>query len=628
MNRKIRGLIALMMILTLLIPAGLGRTSEVSASSSTGPGMAAHALTAYYQNWKYVYGGSSAGAVDCSGLIYSYNHVGGQRTNLMGASPQKGPISTLPRIHGLGLFSPGHVGVYVGGGMAVDARNYRYNVMYQSVGSYHWTNWFKIAGVSYPDTGFVKINGQTFYYENGQYVVNVTKTINGNTYTFGADGVLQGNPPSDSEYQDVTYSSTANSSSSASSGSSSNKASTPKVQQPTETVLKEGTTSSDVLKMKKRLTELGYYDAELTTYFGKYTGEKLKLFQEDAGLEATGIADKKTLDALYASDAPKFEPVFSVGSTDDEILKLEARLKELSYFYDEPTTYYNNDTALAVSDFQAAAGLEVTGESDGDMREALYAEDAPVNPEAGTMKLGIVGPCIVELRNRLIELRYMFDEATDTFDEATEIAVKAYQTASGMEATGKLSKEDVEALFADTAVKAPEFDCLKLGYVGSDVKELQEKLRALGYFEDEASAVFDETTETAVKAFQTDVEKEPTGMATPDVISAIDSKIEINNRMADTMKTVEKIKELSFTNHQVEEQSTSRSYAAANATDGLDDGKAGTGNDIVWLVIVGISVSGGTVILFLMKKNPYFIKNLVDRIRRNEKLAMAHKTKK
>ena len=72
MNRKIRGLLALLMVLTLLIPAGLGRTSEVSAASSTGPGMTAHALTAYYQKWKYVYGGSSAGAVDCSGLIYSY----------------------------------------------------------------------------------------------------------------------------------------------------------------------------------------------------------------------------------------------------------------------------------------------------------------------------------------------------------------------------------------------------------------------------------------------------------------------------------------------------------------------------------------------------------------------------
>ena len=54
MSRKVRGLLALIMVLTLLIPAGLGKMDSAIAASSTGPGMAAHALTAYYQNWKYV----------------------------------------------------------------------------------------------------------------------------------------------------------------------------------------------------------------------------------------------------------------------------------------------------------------------------------------------------------------------------------------------------------------------------------------------------------------------------------------------------------------------------------------------------------------------------------------------
>ena len=58
-----------------------------------------------------------------------------------------------------------------------------------------WTNWFKIAGVQYPENGFVKIDGKTYYYEGGQYVVSVTKNIGGVDYTFGADGALQGNPP-------------------------------------------------------------------------------------------------------------------------------------------------------------------------------------------------------------------------------------------------------------------------------------------------------------------------------------------------------------------------------------------------------------------------------------------------
>ena len=45
MSRKVRGLLALIMVLTLLIPAGLGKMDSAIAASSTGPGMAAHALT-------------------------------------------------------------------------------------------------------------------------------------------------------------------------------------------------------------------------------------------------------------------------------------------------------------------------------------------------------------------------------------------------------------------------------------------------------------------------------------------------------------------------------------------------------------------------------------------------------
>ena len=61
-------------------------------------------------------------------MIYSYYGVGGIRSDMMAMSPQTGSIGTLPEIPGLGLYMPGHVGVYVGGGMCVDARDYGYGV--------------------------------------------------------------------------------------------------------------------------------------------------------------------------------------------------------------------------------------------------------------------------------------------------------------------------------------------------------------------------------------------------------------------------------------------------------------------------------------------------------------------
>ena len=70
--------------------------------------------------------------------------------------------------------------------------------------------------------------------------------------------------------------------------------------------LQPGEESKDVMKMQKRLTALGYMNAESCTgYYGDFTKKRLKQFQKKAGLQQTGIADEATLERLYADDAPK-----------------------------------------------------------------------------------------------------------------------------------------------------------------------------------------------------------------------------------------------------------------------------------------------------------------------------------
>ena len=80
-----------------------------------------HALAAYSNGWLYRYGASgqtSGGRVysDCSGLIYSYSGTARSSGMQISSAAESGSFSSLPRIHGLGLWQPGHVGVYVGGG--------------------------------------------------------------------------------------------------------------------------------------------------------------------------------------------------------------------------------------------------------------------------------------------------------------------------------------------------------------------------------------------------------------------------------------------------------------------------------------------------------------------------------
>jgi hypothetical protein len=187
-----------------------------AVETKTGVGLSEHAMKAYREGWQYHYGRygqyiNGVRSTDCSGLIKSYLWwwgdaydpvpnlipVAGSSRTMLASATEKGTInlsdpSSLPRIHGLILYSPGHVGVYVGSNKAVDNRCSGVNIKYEDVigGRYHWTQWFKLPQITYPETGFVTFDGKQFYYENGQYVVSTSRTIDGVTYTFDDSGVL------------------------------------------------------------------------------------------------------------------------------------------------------------------------------------------------------------------------------------------------------------------------------------------------------------------------------------------------------------------------------------------------------------------------------------------------------
>mgnify|MGYP000715430422 CR=1 FL=1 len=111
---RMKRLAAVVLSLAVVVPAGVfGTSQQAEAAGPTGAGLAAHALNAYNEGWAYSYGSASPGAVDCSGLIYSYYGVGGIRSDMMAMSPQTGSIGSLPEIPGLGLYMPDMWAFYV-----------------------------------------------------------------------------------------------------------------------------------------------------------------------------------------------------------------------------------------------------------------------------------------------------------------------------------------------------------------------------------------------------------------------------------------------------------------------------------------------------------------------------------
>lgn len=387
-----RKLISVTVVIALALTAALIQMPGSHAASSTGVGLSANALRAYYEGWSYVYGGSSDGAVDCSGLIANYNGVGGSRGDMLGSSSDWGYISSgIPRIHGLGLHQPGHIGVYVGGGMAVDARDESSGICYQSVSSKSWVEWFKVAGVSYPSSGWVLFAGDSYYYENGEYLVSTSKTLNGITYTFSSSGASDLSPD-DSAYQATDYSSSSAPKPTKPAGNSSKPTETAATQQ--SKALKNGSSGSEVTNLQQRLIELGFYDGEVTGYFGDVTEAAYRDFQTAAGVTVDGIAGESDLAILYSGSAPlKNKPENTTESADDddakknnieykngdfseEITAIQSRLKELKYFNDEPTGYFGDLTEASVKAFQKANGLDETGIADSAMLAKLNSDSA------------------------------------------------------------------------------------------------------------------------------------------------------------------------------------------------------------------------------------------------------------
>lgn len=424
-------------IVTLSSVCVFGSAFSASASG-TGAGLAEWALNAYYDGWSYSYGGATPGAVDCSGLIYSY--CGGERCGdpQLNTATESGSVSSgVPRVHGLGLWRPGHVGVYVGDGMEVDARGDEYGVCYESIYSSYlgWTYWFKLAACTYVTNGWEKFNGNYYYYENGQYIVNTSRTIDGTTYYFDSTGKSSKTP--------------SNTSSSSSSGSSSSSAD----KKPTS--WRNGSTGEEVKKIQTRLTELGFYTGAIDGNFGDATEKAYRAFQEAAGLTVDGIAgsDREVLYSDDAPTAPKQEETtapqeetktdnkeenkeentetseFKSGDENNSVKEIQARLAVLGYFDIDPTGYYGDYTVQTVMNFQLANALEATGVVDKATYDLLFSENALYNPtpasdDTNDNGADASGPAQMPLTTNASEFIVTNAQNQNYTDTATQVVAK------------------------------------------------------------------------------------------------------------------------------------------------------------------------------------------------------------
>lgn len=135
------------------------------------------------------------------------------------------------------------------------------------------------------------------------------------------------------------------------------------------------------------------------------------------------------------------------------------------------------------------------------------AVETPAATAQGVLKLGSQGDQVREVQRKLKTLKFYDGQADGDFGPATEASVKAFQQQYGLTADGVVGSDTLTRLYSATATKKPEVTVtpkgsLKLESTGDDVREVQRKLKNLGFYKGSVDGDFGEGTETAVKNFQ------------------------------------------------------------------------------------------------------------------------------
>lgn len=226
-----------------------------------------------------------------------------------------------------------------------------------------------------------------------------------------------------------------------------------------------------------------------------------------------------------------------VGSTGDEVRKMQNRLKELGYLKGSADGDFGAATESAVKSFQAQNGLAVDGKAGTATLNKLYsanAKKAPANvtntpkPTATpftSFKHGDTGAEIKRMQTRLKELGYLNGKADGDFGDATEAAVRYFQQRNNLTVDGKAGQKTLDKLYSSSAkaakatptptakpTKTPKVTAtpkaesldyyLENGASGTKVRTLQNRLIELGWLSGQADGKYGNATEYAVKAFQ------------------------------------------------------------------------------------------------------------------------------
>jgi peptidoglycan hydrolase-like protein with peptidoglycan-binding domain len=250
--------------------------------------------------------------------------------------------------------------------------------------------------------------------------------------------------------------------------------------------------SDSTAALQRQLSSLGYYNGEITGYYGPQTRQAVMQFQRDMGLTPDGVVGPATSQALSQYGAPPRTqgqspsgstlPMIRLNDGGDQVAELQRRLADLGYNISVSGTF-DYPTEAAVMQFQRDNGL---------------------TPD------GVVGPSTEEFLRR----------------PTSDLARPGSSAPSGLNQSNQPNSQSNSSNPSAPANETIASNgALRLGDNGEPVSNLQLRLKELGYYQGGISGVYGPETEAAVLAFQQSQGLAVDGIAGPQVNSALFSYI-------------------------------------------------------------------------------------------------------
>ena len=283
-------------------------------------------------------------------------------------------------------------------------------------------------------------------------------------------------------------------------------------------ILREKASStSDALQTLPKGTKLEILGKSGSWYkvtYGKYTGYVYKTY-----VSVTKTASSSS----SSSSTTRLEK----GSTGSDVKELQTKLKKLGYYDAYVDGDYGDTTAAAVKAFQKKYNLTADGIAGKETLKKLDSvyENANSAKDDDSLRMGDSGSAVKDLQTKLKKLGYYSGTVDSTFGSGTYAAVRAFQKKYNLTADGVAGSETLKKL--DSAYKNADSnkddDSLRKGATGSAVKDLQTKLKKLGFYNAYVDGSYGDTTVAAVKAFQKKYNLTADGVAGSATLKKLDS---------------------------------------------------------------------------------------------------------